>query len=207
VRRGVGYLRAAQRSGGGWALSGGSVNAQSTAWAVQGLVASGASPRSVRRGGRSPLGYLASLQAGDGHYRYSSSSDQTPVWVTAQAVMAVGGEAFPVEPVPRRPAGAVKGGRRDGAPAGGAASAAGEKGASGKRPAGGGGGSADPSEADPSEAAAQGDETPTAAESDPASARSADEESGALGWGVAAGVAILLGATWAGWLRYRRRLP
>ena len=35
------------------------------------------------RGGRSPLDYLASLQAADGHYRYSRSSDQTPVWVTA----------------------------------------------------------------------------------------------------------------------------
>ena len=65
---------------------GGPVNAQSTAWAVQGLVAAGVSPRSVRRGGRSPLDYLASVQAGDGHYRYSRSSDQTPVWVTGQAL-------------------------------------------------------------------------------------------------------------------------
>ena len=70
-------------AGGGFALSGGPVNAQSTAWAVQGLVAAGVSPARVRRGGRSPLDYLASVQARDGHYRYSGSSDQTPVWVTS----------------------------------------------------------------------------------------------------------------------------
>ena len=37
----------------------------------------------------------------DGHYRYSAASDQTPIWVTSQALMAVEREAFPVEPVPR----------------------------------------------------------------------------------------------------------
>ena len=61
-----------QRRGGGFALGGsGVVNAQSTAWAVQGLVAAGRRPGSVRDGGRSPLDYLAHRQAGDGHYRYS----------------------------------------------------------------------------------------------------------------------------------------
>ena len=34
--------------------------------------------------------------ARDGHYRYSASSDQTPVWVTAQALLGVEREAFPV---------------------------------------------------------------------------------------------------------------
>ena len=48
------YLRGVQRPDGGFALSGGSVNAQSTAWAVQGLVAAAAiSPVSVRE--RRPL--------------------------------------------------------------------------------------------------------------------------------------------------------
>ncbi len=71
LRRGARYLRGSQRAGGGWALLGGPVNAQSTAWAVQGLVAAGVSPGSVRTGGRSPLDYLASVQAANGHYRYS----------------------------------------------------------------------------------------------------------------------------------------
>ena len=100
VQRGVSYLRGVQRSGGGFAISSGPVNAQSTAWAAQGLLAAGVSPASVRSGG-TPLSYLASTQAGDGHYRYSSTSDQTPVWVTGQALMAVDGAAFPLNPVPR----------------------------------------------------------------------------------------------------------
>jgi energy-coupling factor transport system substrate-specific component len=103
---GISYLRSVQRPGGGFALSSGPVNAQSTAWAVQGLVAAGVSPASVRKGGRSPLDYLASVQASDGHYRYSSSSDQTPVWVTGQALTAVNGAAFPLAPVPRKAAAA-----------------------------------------------------------------------------------------------------
>ena len=82
------YLRRAQGRNGGFALStSGVVNSQSTAWAVQGMVAAGVAgkPR------RSALDYMDSLQASDGHYRYSPASDQTPVWVTAQALLAVNG--------------------------------------------------------------------------------------------------------------------
>jgi energy-coupling factor transport system substrate-specific component len=100
IRDGVSYLRATQAKGGGFTLQGGPVNAQSTAWAVQGLIAAGVSPSSVRRGGRSPLDYLASVRAGDGHYRYSRTSDQTPVWVTGQALQAVSGRAFPLPRLP-----------------------------------------------------------------------------------------------------------
>src|SRR3954454_5969137 len=101
VRRGVAYLRGSQHPGGGFNLTSGPVNAQSTAWAAQGLIAAGASASSVRKGGHSPLDYLASVQASDGHYRYSSTTDQTPVWVNGQALMAVNGAAFPLSPVAR----------------------------------------------------------------------------------------------------------
>jgi energy-coupling factor transport system substrate-specific component len=95
IEAGARYLSRSQASGGGFSLAGtGVVNAQSTAWAVQGLIASG---EPVGRA----LGYLDSLQAGDGHYRYSASSDQTPVWVTAQALLAVEQEAFPLAEVAR----------------------------------------------------------------------------------------------------------
>ncbi|HEX2128687.1 MAG TPA: hypothetical protein VHF58_05675 [Solirubrobacterales bacterium] len=97
---GVRYLRRAQARGGGFALAtSGAVNAQSTAWAVQGLVAVGAAGPALDRA----IDYLQDRRAGDGHYRYSASSDQTPIWVTAQALMAVNRQALPLAPVARAP--------------------------------------------------------------------------------------------------------
>jgi Prenyltransferase and squalene oxidase repeat len=102
AKHGLGYLRKAQRPNGGFPLGGsGGVNAQSTAWAVQGMLAVGADPGSTGSGGDSALDYLAARQEADGHYRYSASSDQTPVWVTGQVLAAAAGESFPVTPVPR----------------------------------------------------------------------------------------------------------
>jgi Prenyltransferase and squalene oxidase repeat len=103
AKHGLGYLRNTQRPNGGFPLGGsGEVNSQSTAWAVQGMLAVGTDPGSVRDGGKSALDYLAASQDGDGHYRYSSSSDQTPVWVTGQVLVAVAGESYPVAPVARQ---------------------------------------------------------------------------------------------------------
>jgi energy-coupling factor transport system substrate-specific component len=104
AKHGLGFLRQAQRSDGGFSLGGsGPVNAQSTAWAVQGMIAVGADPASVKQNGNSALDYLEGLQQADGHYRYSGSSDQTPVWVTGQVLAATSGEAYPVTPAPRAP--------------------------------------------------------------------------------------------------------
>lgn len=104
AQAGLSYLRKHQRPNGGFALgAGGGVNAQSTAWAVQGMIAVGADPAKVSDGGSSALDYLAARQASDGHYSYSESSDQTPVWVTGQVLVAVSGDALPIEPPPRQP--------------------------------------------------------------------------------------------------------
>jgi energy-coupling factor transport system substrate-specific component len=94
----IGYLRRSQNLDGGFPQQyGGESNAQSTAWAVQGLIAGGTAPTSVRRrGSRSPIGYLESLQAPNGSVRYSRTSAQTPAWVTAQAMVALAGKTFPV---------------------------------------------------------------------------------------------------------------
>ena len=55
-----------------------------------------AQPGSVRRrGSRSPLGYLESLLAPGGSVRYSRTSAQTPVWVTAQALDRARGQDLP----------------------------------------------------------------------------------------------------------------
>ena len=109
--RGVSWLRRTQGRQGGWGLPGSGANSQSTAWAIQGLVAAGNAPGRVRRANRSPLDFLAARQARDGHYRYSSTSDQTPVWVTAQALTAVAGKSFPIAAVGQpSPATATKSG-------------------------------------------------------------------------------------------------
>ena len=104
VRRGLSFLRQGQRPGGGFPLGGnGAVNTQSTAWAIQGILAAGGDPGSFRRGGASAPDYLAAQQQADGHYRYSKSSDQTPIWVTGQVLVAAAGQSFPVQVPPRQP--------------------------------------------------------------------------------------------------------
>ncbi len=110
------YLRAVQNADGGFGQTEGrSSNAQSTAWAVQGLVAAGVRPEGV---GANPMRYLAGLRRRDGHIAYSRTSDQTPVWVTGQALLALRKATFPLGAVPR----ARRGGRA-GSGAGAAAAA------------------------------------------------------------------------------------
>jgi Prenyltransferase and squalene oxidase repeat len=114
--RAVGYLRRHQNRDGGFpSQPGGESNAQSTAWAVQGLLAAGVNPSSLHRGGAtSPTAYLRTLIVGDGHVRYSRTSDQTPVWVTAQALMAIERKPLPLAPVGRRGGGGGGGGSAGG---------------------------------------------------------------------------------------------
>ena len=103
ARTAVRWLRSVQNPDGGFGQAKGhDSNSQSTAWAVQGLVAAGASPSSLRRASRTPLAYLASLQQQDGSFRYSRTSTQTPVWVTAQVVAALRRKTFPVRAPARR---------------------------------------------------------------------------------------------------------
>jgi energy-coupling factor transport system substrate-specific component len=91
--RAVRFLERHQNGDGGFPSEpGGDSNAQSTSWAVQGLLAAGAGGGAVDRA----LGYLSSLIAPDGHVRYSRSSDQTPVWVTGQAEMALARKPLPL---------------------------------------------------------------------------------------------------------------
>jgi energy-coupling factor transport system substrate-specific component len=98
ARRAASFLVRQQNADGGMPLSkNGRSNAQSTAWAVQGLVAARRNLNRVRRGGgRNPLQYLRSLQDSNGSIRYSRTSRQTPVWVTAQALTALARKPFPI---------------------------------------------------------------------------------------------------------------
>jgi prenyltransferase beta subunit len=99
AQRAVAWLRANQNDDGGFGqFRGRSSNAQSTSYAVQGLVAAGAGGATLSRS----LAYLRGLQRSDGSIAYSSSSSQTPVWVTAQALMALERRPLPLAEVPRR---------------------------------------------------------------------------------------------------------
>ncbi len=105
ARAGVDYLRGVQNADGGWGqLAGRDSNAQSTSWAVQGLVAVRTALGSLRA---DPLAYLRGLQRRDGHISYSRTSDQTPVWVTSQALAALRRKPFPLAPVKRGKASAA----------------------------------------------------------------------------------------------------
>jgi Prenyltransferase and squalene oxidase repeat len=98
ARRAVDWLRANQNDDGGFGqFRGRDSNAQSTSYAVQGLVAVDAGGLVLSRA----LAYLRGLQRGDGSVAYSSTSRQTPVWVTAQALMALERAPLPVATVPR----------------------------------------------------------------------------------------------------------
>lgn len=99
-RRAVTFLREAQNADGGLPqMPGGTSNAMSTAWAIQGFAAAGVRLRTVRvDGGRTPLAYLRSLILPSGQTRYSRTSDQTPVWVTAYAALGVAHKPLPLRP-------------------------------------------------------------------------------------------------------------
>jgi len=105
--RAIAFIRSQQNRDGGFPSDpGGDSNAQSTAWAVQGLLAAGVNPAALHRGHAvSPIQYLDSLIGADGHISYSHGSDQTPVWVTSEALMALAGKPLPLVPLaPKRAA-------------------------------------------------------------------------------------------------------
>lgn len=91
VVRAVAFLRTFERPDGGFELTRNrGSDAQSTAWAIQGLVAAGRKPP------RAAFAYLARLRRADGSYRYSAAYVTTPVWVTAQVLAALAKQPFPL---------------------------------------------------------------------------------------------------------------
>jgi energy-coupling factor transport system substrate-specific component len=127
ARRAADWLRRNQNDDGGFGQSKGrDSNAQSTSYALQGLLAVGDGGDAASRA----RAYLVRLQRRDGSVAYSSTSSQTPVWVTAQALMALEGKPLPLAAVPRRTRGArataaASEGRGGGGGSGGAAAKSG----------------------------------------------------------------------------------
>jgi energy-coupling factor transport system substrate-specific component len=146
AQRAAEWLRANQNDDGGYGqFRGRDSNAQSTSYAVQGLLAAGTGGSAVARA----RAYLVRLQRSDGSVGYSSTSGQTPVWVTAQALMALKGKPLPLARVPRKKrrarASAASESQTGGAESGAAGSG---KGSGGSGSGGGGGASAGGAEAD-----------------------------------------------------------
>jgi hypothetical protein len=91
ARRGATFLARQQQGNGGFPLTrNGAPNAQSTAYAVQALVAAGGHEGAVKKG----QAYIRSLTEANGLVRYSRTGRQTPVWVSAQALMALRRKTF-----------------------------------------------------------------------------------------------------------------
>jgi energy-coupling factor transport system substrate-specific component len=139
AQRAAKWLRDNQNGDGGFGpFKGRPSNAQSTSYVVQGLLAAGAGGGTVSRA----RSYLVGLQRGDGSIAYSSSSNQTPVWVTAQALMALRGKPLPIATAPRRhrqrATATAKSGDGGGAKAGGGQSKSGGSGKGGGAAAGAG---------------------------------------------------------------------
>ena len=63
---------------------------QSTAWAIQALLAAGASP------GPPAFRYLQRMRRPNGSYRYNARYVTTPLWVTAQVLPALARKPFPL---------------------------------------------------------------------------------------------------------------
>lgn len=104
ITAGLAYLRAAQLPDGGFPAlprSESESNVASTAWAVQGIWATGGNPEAWVDAGREPLDYMESMQQPDGHVRWRASSDLNGIWMTAYVTPAFAGQALPVPPAAR----------------------------------------------------------------------------------------------------------
>jgi Prenyltransferase and squalene oxidase repeat len=93
LRRARSFLRAAQSPDGGLGIHRGQdANSQTTALAVAGMRAAGIPLGRMRtEDGITPLDYLRARMSPQGAVAYDGASARTPVWVTAQALLALAG--------------------------------------------------------------------------------------------------------------------
>lgn len=91
IDRAVAFIRHHQNRDGGFELTEGrGSDTQSTAWAIQGLIAAGRGP------GAPAFRYLQRMRRPDGSYRYNARYVTTPLWVTAQVLPALARKPFPL---------------------------------------------------------------------------------------------------------------
>ena len=138
--RALAWLAGAQRDSGGFPGSSSipTVNSQSTGMVLQGLAGLGYGPGKLTRNGRTGLDFLEARQRASGAVDYSASSDQTAVWVTADALVALAGRSLPFQGPERKPvtpsSGGDSGGGSSAGSGGGSSGAGGSSGQSGIDP-------------------------------------------------------------------------
>lgn len=125
--RALAWLAGVQRDSGGFSGSSSipAVNSQSTGLVLQGLAALGYAPGKLTRNGRTGLDFLEARQRRNGAVDYSASSDQTAVWVTSDALIALAGKSLPVRGPERAPVTPSNGGSSSGGSSGGGAAGSG----------------------------------------------------------------------------------
>jgi energy-coupling factor transport system substrate-specific component len=103
--RALTWLAGIQRGSGGFSgmNSVPTVNTQSTGLVLQGLAGLGYRPGKLTKDGRTGLDFLKARQRASGAVDYSAGNDQTPVWVTADALVALSGKSLPVTGPRRKP--------------------------------------------------------------------------------------------------------
>ncbi|MEZ5124983.1 MAG: prenyltransferase/squalene oxidase repeat-containing protein [Thermoleophilia bacterium] len=98
IKRALAYLRSQQSSNGGF-TSGmtSTTNAESTAWAIMAIRSANQNPNgaSWKRGGKSPISFLLSLQSSSGAFYHYGKTLAMPLLTSSQAVVALSGKKYP----------------------------------------------------------------------------------------------------------------
>lgn len=102
--RALGYIRTQQNADGGFPYSqtsqfGNASDANSTAVTIQAILAAGESLASWAKNGTTPLDRLLAFQNTSGAFRYQDATPDDNQLATYQAVPAVAGKSFPLEPL------------------------------------------------------------------------------------------------------------
>ncbi len=99
ITKAMKFFRSVQSENGGFNYGGSSAaNTASDAWVIQALVAAGENPATWTKGGVSPVDHLLSAQSGEGYFKWTPVLTDNPCRMTASAVPALLGKAYPVLP-------------------------------------------------------------------------------------------------------------
>ncbi|MEM0203670.1 MAG: PKD domain-containing protein [Archaeoglobaceae archaeon] len=100
IKKALEYLKKGQNEDGGMRYFGNaSSNTASDSWTIQALVSAGVNPREWKRNDVSVVDHLLSLQAEEGHFKYTAYTADNPGYMTASAIMALLGKPFPIKPL------------------------------------------------------------------------------------------------------------